>query len=79
MTQPKNIKRVSLYFNLDVESEYRMWEFLENRKKNYEIKKAIEIAIVKENENSKYYSDIPSLKDRNSIEEDEMDIEGIDF
>lgn len=42
MAKNDNQKRVSLYFNLEVEDEYKMWEHLSKKKKSNYIKNLIQ-------------------------------------
>lgn len=86
MSETKKIERVGLYFNLEIESEARMWEYLKGKKKSYEIKKSLERSMRDDNE----VAPVPKTSEKevsisgpefkilnNAIKEDIEDAEGI--
>ena len=72
-----NVKRVGLYFNLDIASEAQIWEYLKDKRKSYEIKKILESAIIGTNIPTPITP--PVVDKQSNLQEEELDNEAIKF
>ena len=76
----KNIKRVSLYFNMDNPIEKKMWEYLQNsRSKSNAIKNLLENEL-NDSKIQKMYiekNEKSDLSNKNELNKDELDPSGM--
>jgi hypothetical protein len=76
MANNDNIKRVGLYFNLEVEDEAKMWEYLSKKKKSYFLKNLIQNEMKNNNMNTIV---IPQKTEENNLNGVDIDNSAIDF
>lgn len=76
MASNDNIKRVGLYFNLEVEDEAKMWEYLSKKKKSYFLKNLIQNEMKNNNINTIV---IPQKTEEDNLNGVDIDNSAIDF